>query len=139
MTYEWIIQIISDNWPMFLRGAAVTLYISLIGTIIGAVIGLLAGVVRTIPLPERGMKRWLLKLVNGLLTVYIECFRGTPMIVQAMAIFTGRPCCSTTIWTGRSRRFSSSPSIRGLIWPRSCAAASIRWTKDSSKRLMRSG
>lgn len=89
MTYEWIIQIISDNWPMFLRGAAVTLYISLIGTIIGAVIGLLAGVVRTIPQPERGMKRWLLKLVNGLLTVYIECFRGTPMIVQAMAIFYG--------------------------------------------------
>ncbi|GIO35467.1 MULTISPECIES: amino acid ABC transporter permease [Paenibacillus] len=89
MTYEWIIRIITENWPMFLRGAAVTLYISLIGTVIGAAIGLFAGVVRTIPVPERGFKRIFLKIVNGILTIYIECFRGTPMIVQAMAIFYG--------------------------------------------------
>lgn len=89
MTYEWIIRIITENWPMFLRGAAVTLYISLIGTVIGAAIGLFAGVVRTIPVPERGLRRILLKIVNGLLAIYIECFRGTPMIVQAMAIFYG--------------------------------------------------
>ena len=43
---------ITNNWPMFLRGAGMTLLISIIGTIIGAVIGLLAGVIRTIPIPE---------------------------------------------------------------------------------------
>ena len=42
---------------MFLRGAGVTLLIALIGTIFGALIGLLAGVIRTIPMPERGVKR----------------------------------------------------------------------------------
>ena len=66
-----------------------TLLISIIGTIIGAVIGLLAGVIRTIPKPERKIKRILLKIVNIILSVYIEFFRGTPMIVQAMVIFYG--------------------------------------------------
>lgn len=57
MSLEWIIKIISENWPMFLRGAGLTLLIALIGTIIGAAIGLVAGVIRTIPTPERGAKK----------------------------------------------------------------------------------
>ncbi len=64
MSLEWVIKIISENWPMFLRGAGLTLLISLIGTIIGAVIGLAAGVIRTIPAPERGAKKVLLKLLT---------------------------------------------------------------------------
>lgn len=89
MSYEWIVSIVSDNWPMFLRGAGFTLLISIIGTIIGSVIGLLAGVIRTIPVPERTAKRVLLKIINIILSVYIEFFRGTPMIVQAMVIYYG--------------------------------------------------
>ena len=89
MSLEWIIKIISENWPMFLRGAGLTLLIALIGTIIGAVIGLLAGVIRTIPAPERGVKKIILKVVNIILSIYIEFFRGTPMIVQAMVIYYG--------------------------------------------------
>ncbi|MEH7156036.1 amino acid ABC transporter permease [Neobacillus drentensis] len=89
MSIDWIIKIVSENWPMFLRGAWATLYISLIGTILGAVIGLLAGVVRTIPVPGRGAKKVLLKIVNIILSIYIEFFRGTPMIVQAMVIYYG--------------------------------------------------
>jgi putative lysine transport system permease protein len=89
MSLEWIIKIISENWPMFLRGAGLTLLISLIGTIFGAAIGLLAGVIRTIPAPERGAKKILLKVINLILSIYIEFFRGTPMIVQAMVIFYG--------------------------------------------------
>lgn len=89
MSIEWIIKIISENWPMFLRGAGLTLLISLIGTIFGAMIGLLAGVIRTIPVPDRGAKKILLKVINLILSIYIEFFRGTPMIVQAMVIFYG--------------------------------------------------
>ncbi|MGA9226957.1 MAG: amino acid ABC transporter permease, partial [Mesobacillus sp.] len=89
MSLEWIVKIISENWPMFLRGAGITLYISLIGTILGAIIGLVAGVIRTIPVPERGIKRISLKVINFILSVYIEFFRGTPMIVQAMVIYYG--------------------------------------------------
>ena len=89
MSFEWVVKIILENWPMFLRGAGVTLLISLIGTILGAIIGLLVGVIRTIPMPERGVKRVFLKLINVILSIYIEFFRGTPMIVQAMVIYYG--------------------------------------------------
>jgi len=89
MSLEWIIKIISENWPMFLRGAGMTILISLVGTILGAAIGLLAGVIRTIPMPERGAKRGVLKTINAIFSIYIEFFRGTPMIVQAMVIYYG--------------------------------------------------
>ena len=89
MTLEWLIRIITNNWPMFIRGAGMTLLISIVGTFIGSLIGLIVGVVRTIPVPERGIKKVLLKIVNIILSVYIEFFRGTPMIVQAMVIYYG--------------------------------------------------
>ncbi|TWT27115.1 amino acid ABC transporter permease [Planomicrobium sp. CPCC 101110] len=89
MSYEWIVNILTNNWPMFLRGAGMTLLISIIGTLIGAFIGLVIGIVHTIPMPERGMKKILLKIINFVLSAYIEFFRGTPMMVQAMVIFYG--------------------------------------------------
>lgn len=89
MSYEWLEKIITRYWPMFVRGAGVTLFISIIGTILGSLIGLLIGVIRTIPLPDRGFKRVFLKSVNAILSFYVEFFRGTPMIVQAMVIYYG--------------------------------------------------
>ena len=89
MSLEWIIKILENNWPMFLRGAGITLLISIIGTLIGTLIGLIVGVIRTIPIPERGAKKIILKTINTILSVYIEFFRGTPMIVQAMVIYYG--------------------------------------------------
>ena len=89
MTLEWLVKIFVDNWPMYLRGAGITLYIALTGTLIGSFIGLLIGVVRTIPKADKGIKKIILKLVNMFLTAYIEFFRGTPMIVQAMVIYYG--------------------------------------------------
>lgn len=89
MDFDVILKIISKYWPMFLRGTGVTLLISMIGTVIGFIIGLLTGVIRTIPMPERGVKKSILKIVNAILSVYVEVFRGTPMIVQAMVIYYG--------------------------------------------------
>jgi putative lysine transport system permease protein len=89
LSFEWIIKIVETNWPMFLRGAGVTLLIALIGTLLGALIGLLAGIIRTIPIPEKGAKKGFLKFINIILSMYIEFFRGTPMIVQAMVIYYG--------------------------------------------------
>ena len=66
-----------------------TLFISILGTLIGSLIGLIIGVIRTIPVPEKGAKRIFLKVINGILSAYIEFFRGTPMIVQAMVIYYG--------------------------------------------------
>jgi putative lysine transport system permease protein len=89
MSLEWIIRILENNWPMFLRGAGVTLWISVVGTILGTIIGLIVGVIRTIPVPEKGAKKGVLRVINWLLSAYIEFFRGTPMIVQAMVIYYG--------------------------------------------------
>lgn len=89
MSFEWVVRIISENGPMFLRGAGVTLLISMVGTVLGSTFGLLVGGIRTIPMTDRGIKRGVLKFVNAILSIYIEVFRGTPMIVQAMVIYYG--------------------------------------------------
>ncbi|MBS4177767.1 amino acid ABC transporter permease [Lederbergia citrea] len=89
MSFEWFINIITNYWPMFLRGAGMTLFISTIGTIVGAIIGLIIGMIHTIPTPERKAKRGILKVIHVILSFYVEFFRGTPMIVQAMVIFYG--------------------------------------------------
>ena len=89
MSLEVVKKILINYWPMFVRGAGITLLISIVGTIIGSIIGLGIGVVRTIPSPDKGPKRTILKIINGILAAYIEFFRGTPMMVQAMFIFYG--------------------------------------------------
>ncbi|MEN6326118.1 MAG: amino acid ABC transporter permease [Syntrophomonas sp.] len=87
----WVLYILQTSWPLFLRGAEVTLIISLSGTIIGFAIGILIGIIRTIPIAHNAnlFKKIVLKIINFLLLCYIEVFRGTPMIVQAMVIFYG--------------------------------------------------
>lgn len=65
--------------------------LALTGTVSGFVIGLVVQCVRTIPEKERGFFRFLLKIIKGLLTVYVELFRGTPMMVQACLIYFGAP------------------------------------------------
>ena len=73
----------------FLRGAGVTMAIALVGTLIGCIIGFAVGVVQTIPVSKRdGLpKRIFLKAVKVILSAYVELFRGTPMMVQAMFIY----------------------------------------------------
>lgn len=89
--FQWVWSLVTTYWPMFLKGAGVTLLIAITATITGSVIGLLIGVVRTIPITPKSsrFKRVVMKIVNFILTAYIEVFRGTPMIVQAMVIFYG--------------------------------------------------
>ena len=91
MFFDTVAKIIGKYGIMFLQGAGVTLLIAITGTLIGFAIGLGIGVVRTIPLDAKSspVKRILLKIFNAILSVYIEIFRGTPMMVQAMVIFYG--------------------------------------------------
>lgn len=89
MSFEWIISIVENNWQMFLRGAYYSLLIAIISTIIGALIGFFIGVMHTIPMNKRSLKHVVLKLFNFLLSCYVEFFRGTPMIVQAMVVYYG--------------------------------------------------
>lgn len=74
---------------LFLQGAGLTLFIAVFSTVVGTGIGLLIGVFRTLPKATSKLGTLLQKLCNSLLTIYIEVFRGTPMMVQAMVIFYG--------------------------------------------------
>ncbi|MCX0291791.1 ABC transporter substrate-binding protein/permease [Lactobacillus kullabergensis] len=85
----WLVSMWRQYGGMILNGIGMTLLLASVGTIAGFFIGLAVGIVRTIPTPTTGGKRWLLKFVNWLLSVYIEIFRGTPMMVQAAVIYYG--------------------------------------------------
>ncbi len=81
---DWVLFFISKNWPQFVTGTLMTLFISLIGTIVGFFIGLLVALVKDMSNERKG-----LKILNTIFAIYIAIFRGTPMIVQSMVIYYG--------------------------------------------------
>jgi len=89
--FGWVAFLAKEYYPLFLRGTAFTLIIAISGTVIGFLIGLLVAILRTIPVASADppIKKVLLKVLRGILTAYIQVFRGTPMIVQAMVIYYG--------------------------------------------------
>ncbi len=87
--FQSIWTIITKYYLFLLRGVGYTLLLSLIGTIVGLLIGLLIGIIRTMPEPKHKAVRVLKKIADFILSAYIEVFRGTPMMVQAMVIYWG--------------------------------------------------
>ena len=89
--FGWVGFLAREYGSLFLRGTGVTLLIAISGTVLGFLLGLLVAIARTIDVgPHAPMwKRIPVKILHGILAVYIEVFRGTPMIVQAMVIFYG--------------------------------------------------
>ena len=64
--------------------------IAVISTAVGCLIGFGVGIVQTTPADKaHPVKYILMKLVRFLLDAYVEIFRGTPMMVQAMFIYYG--------------------------------------------------
>ena len=86
-----IIFIIQNYGMSLLKGAGTTLLIALVGTVIGCIIGLVVGIIQTIPVSKRDniLKKMFLKLLKLIMNIYVEVFRGTPMMVQAMFIYYG--------------------------------------------------
>ena len=78
---------------MYMRGIGSTLALALIATFFGCVIGFACGVLNTIPYTSKDslFKRFGLKLIRVLVRVYVEVFRGTPMVLQAVFIYYGLP------------------------------------------------
>ncbi|MBC6361860.1 ABC transporter substrate-binding protein/permease [Lactobacillus apis] len=85
----WLVSVWKQFGGMILSGIGMTLLLASVGTIAGFFIGLFVGIIRTIPTPTSRGKRWFSKFINWLLSVYIEVFRGTPMMVQAAVIYYG--------------------------------------------------
>ena len=83
----------TNYWPMYLNGIKNTLILALAATAIGCVIGLICGILNTIPYTRQDPlpKRFILKLIRVLVRIYVEVFRGTPMVLQAVFIVYGLP------------------------------------------------
>ena len=84
-----ISNIIDKYSVLLLKGLGYTMLIALVGTVIGLIIGLCTGIIRTIPESKNKTISIIQKCVNALISVYVEVFRGTPMMVQAMVIYWG--------------------------------------------------
>jgi len=83
------LSIVNRYWPSLWLGIKTTLLISLTGTLIGLLIGLLVGGLKAIEVEETSPSyvKIFKKIYDFLSTVYIEVFRGTPMMVQAVFIY----------------------------------------------------
>lgn len=89
--FETVLFLIANYGPSYLNGAGTTLLLAVVSTIIGCVIGFGVGIVQTIPLSKKDsiLKKCAVRFCRTLLACYVEVFRGTPMMLQAMFIFFG--------------------------------------------------
>ena len=78
---------------VYLTGIANTLILAVTATLIGCIIGFICGILQTIPCGPKDniVKKVLLKVVRIIIRIYVEVFRGTPMILQAVFIYYGMP------------------------------------------------
>ena len=79
--------------PMYISGICNTLILAVVATLIGCLIGFACGVLNTIPytLNDSKLKRFTLLAIRAIVRIYVEVFRGTPMVLQAVFIFYGLP------------------------------------------------
>ena len=78
---------------LYISGIEKTLVLALVATVIGCIIGFICGVLNTIPCGKNDspVKRFFVGLVRVIVRIYVEVFRGTPMMLQAVFIYYGLP------------------------------------------------
>ena len=74
-------NLVVNSFPLLLIGAGVTVQITVLSTAIGFVIGLIVGVARISNL----------RVLRMLAEVYVEFFRGTPLLVQIFLFYFALP------------------------------------------------
>lgn len=86
-----IVYILQSRGLSYLTGARNTIIIAVISTLIGCIIGFAVGIIQTIPLEKKDnvVKKAGLRIIWLVLNIYVEVFRGTPMMAQAMFIYFG--------------------------------------------------
>ena len=74
-------EVVTDRLPVLLQGALMTLELTILAVAIGTIIGLFASLLRLSKIKP-------LKLLS---IVYIDFFRGTPLLAQIYIIYFGLP------------------------------------------------
>ena len=90
-SFEKIWYLISNYGTTFLEGLAATLILALFGTFVGLLLGIIFALIKDIKIKEDDNKVVIFfkKLLKGFISLYVNVFRGTPMMVQAMIIYFG--------------------------------------------------
>ncbi|HPX92592.1 MAG TPA: amino acid ABC transporter permease [Bacillota bacterium] len=89
----------------YLKGIQATLVLALVATALGCLIGFGCGLLNTLPVSkgDSRLKRVSLGLIRGIIRLYVEVFRGTPMVLQAVFFYYGLPYV-----TGNAVKFTSA-------------------------------
>jgi putative lysine transport system permease protein len=88
-----IVKLWKNYSSVYLNGMWKTVSLAVVCTLVGCLIGFLCGVLQTIPCTQKDsvLKRGLLGTLRALIRAYVEVFRGTPMILQAVFVYYGLP------------------------------------------------
>ena len=99
----------------YFGGIKNSLILALVGTVIGCLIGFICGILNTIPYSrnDNPVKRFFLALIRVIIRIYVEVFRGTPMVLQAVFLYYGLP-----YFTNNSVKFTS-------VWAAAIVVVSI--------------
>lgn len=104
--WQDILTLLDSYGATYGKGILNTLILAIVATFFGCIIGFICGILQTIPhdKSDPALKRVLLWIVRAIIRIYVELFRGTPMILQAVFIFYGLPYFSnnafqfTNLW-----------------------------------------
>lgn len=69
--------------PLLLKGAWLTIQISILGIAIGLILGLLVGIINCDKLKKPGL--------SAIIRIYVNIFRGTPLFVQLLIVYFALP------------------------------------------------
>ena len=88
-----IVKLLEKYGSSYISGILNTLILALVATALGCLIGFICGVLNTIPYTKTDPlpKRAFLKLIRAIVRIYVEVFRGTPMVLQAVFLYYGLP------------------------------------------------
>ena len=110
-----IVKLWTKYGQSYIKGVENTLILALIGTAIGCLIGFICGVLNTIPSGKNDhpVKRLFRALIRVIIRIYVEVFRGTPMVLQAVFLYYGLP-----YFTSNAVKFTS-------VWAAAIVVVSI--------------
>ena len=91
ISYQFHITFIEDSrYLLFLEGFKNTLIIAIGALVLGFVLGTLIAIIKVSYAQMKGMngvKKILLRILNGVASTYLAVFRGTPIVVQLMIMY----------------------------------------------------
>lgn len=89
--FDIIVYILQNESDLYLSGLKFTIIIAILGTMFGLFVSFFITVLRLLEKDSRDLKSTIIfkKIGNIAGVVYVEFFRGTPMIVQAMIFYYG--------------------------------------------------